>query len=342
MLIGEVESLALYNLATELFNSLYPTGKSKVTITGGKKVLEEWTEILNCELIQAGQIYAAKGSNKDLDVLMDIGKLYSINVFPIIKEESALEFLRALLDLKQVELNIFKDTLYVKGLPEASKKDFTLVAEALFGKVIYLDANTNPKEPYTVMVSGFQVTEKDLDQISLDTVKLISGWQEVVLNWQDLGLIKDLAREWEIKQPSVMVYPGEKTSLHTGGEIPIPYGQGVEWREFGVNLDCQFGLIEDGLIPGYLNIVVSDLDWGNGVNINGSALPALKRYAYEGHVQLPKGGGVLLLRHWSQKEGWLDKSLPYLRGLPIFGTLIFGKRQRQTQSQIMCVLVEVR
>ena len=336
MLIGEVESLALYNLAIELFESLYPKGKSKVTITGGKKVLEEWAEILNCELIQAEQIYAVRGDGKNLEVLIDIGKLYNLYVFPISKDENALEFLRALLDLKQVELNLFKDTLYVKGLPEGKKTDFAL------SKVIYLDGQTNPKEPYTVMVSGFQVTEKDLDQISLDTAKLISGWQEVVLNWQDLGIIKDLAREWEIKQPSVLVYPGEKTSLHTGGEIPIPYSQGVEWREFGVNLDCQFGLIEDGLIPGYLNIVVSDLDWGNGIHINGSALPALKRYAYEGQVQLPKGGGVLLLRHWSQKEGWLDKSVPYLRGLPIFGTLIFGKRQRQTQSQIMCVLVEVK
>ena len=109
----------------------------------------------------------------------------------------------------------------------------------------------------------------------------------------------------------------------------------------GVSLDCQFGFAENGLIPGYLNIVVSDLDWGNGVTVQGTSLPALKSYSYEGNVELPKGGGVLLLRYWSSKEGWIKKSLPVLESLPVLGRFLFGTRSQQAQSQIMCVLVEV-
>lgn len=342
LLLGEADSLTSYKLAKELFNSLYPTGSMKVKISVGHEVLREWATILNCELIEAGEIYAVRGTPKNFEVLLEIGKLYEINIFPVVEEANGLEFLKTLFALEGVELNLFKDSLYVRGLPKEISKDFHKVAEILFGKVVYLDESTNPKEPYTVQVSGFQITEKDLDQLSLETAKLMQGWQEVVLNWQELGVIRDIARDWEIKQPSIMVYPGEKTAMHTGGEIPIPYEQGVEWREFGVNLECQFGLLEDGLIPGFLNIVVSDLDWGNGVSIRGTSLPALTRYSYEGNVQLPKGGGVLLLRHWSKKEGWIDRSLPYLRGLPVFGSLLFGKRQRVSHSQIMCVLVEVK
>ncbi|MFA6694258.1 MAG: pilus assembly protein N-terminal domain-containing protein [Bacillota bacterium] len=342
ILSGETDSLSSYNLAKDLFNSLYPEGTMKVKITSGKTVLQSWADVFDCDLISVGELYAIKGQSENLNVLVEIGKLYGINVFAIRQEDNALEFLKSLLGLEDVDLSIYKDTLYVNGLPSEIRRDFEVAANALFARVIYLNEEINPREPYTIQVSGFYLTEKDLDQISLDTAKVTQGWQEIVLNWEDIGIIKELAKEWEIKQPSLLAYPGQTTSMHTGGEIPIPFGDGVEWRQFGVNLDCQFDLVENGLVPGYLNIVVSDLDWGNGVTVQGTSLPALKSYSYEGNVDLPKDGGVLLLRYWSSKEGWIDKSFPYLENLPVLGSLLFGSRSKQAQSQIMCVLVEVK
>lgn len=342
ILTGETDSLFGLNMAKELFLTLYPDGVFQVKLLGGKELLRDWASVLGCEILEIGEIIGIKGVSDNVNVLLEIGKLYGLNTFVFSKEENALEFIRAFLDLEDIEFNIFKDTLYVKRLPLEKKREFELVALALFNKVIYLDEDTSSKEPYTVQVSGFQITQSDIDQIALDTSRLIQGWQEIVLSWQELGIIKDLAREWEVKQPSVMVFPGEKTSIHTGGQIPIPFDQGVEWQEFGVTLECQFGFVENGLIPGYLQIVVADLDWGNGITVDGTALPALKRYSYEGQVYLPKGGGVLLLRHWSKKEGLVNRSIPYLRELPVFGSLFFGSQKKQNQSQIMCVLVEVK
>ena len=341
ILTGVANSPASFSLVKQLFSSLYPQGTLNVSIKDGESVLKKWAEMLNCELINAGDLYAIKGTLEQLDVLKEIGKLYQLSVFPIIKEESALDFLRAFLDLGEAELTVFKDTLYVKNIPQEKMREFNTVAKALFVHVIYVDNESNNKEPYTVQVTGFQITESDLDQLALETKNLMKGWQEVVLNWQDLGIIRDLAREWDVKQPSVLVYPGEKASIHAGGQIPIPFEQGVEWQDFGVSLECLLGLAENGLIPGYLNLVVADLDWGNGLNMKGTSLPALKRYSYEGQVQLPQGGGVLLMRHWSKKEGLVDRSVPYLKQLPVFGPLLFGHKTKNERSQIMCVLVEV-
>ena len=341
ILTGVANSPASFSLVKQLFSSLYPQGTLNVSIKNGESVLKKWAEMLNCELINAGDLYAIKGTLEQLDVLKEIGKLYQLSVFPIIKEESALDFLRAFLDLGEAELTVFKDTLYVKNIPQEKMREFNTVAKALFVHVIYVDNESNNKEPYTVQVTGFQITESDLDQLALETKNLMKGWQEVVLNWQDLGIIRDLAREWDVKQPSVLVYPGEKASIHAGGQIPIPFEQGVEWQDFGVSLECLSGLAENGLIPGYLNLVVADLDWGNGLNMKGTSLPALKRYSYEGQVQLPQGGGVLLMRHWSKKEGLVDRSVPYLKQLPVFGPLLFGHKTKNERSQIMCVLVEV-
>ena len=341
ILTGVANSPASFSLVKQLFSSLYPQGTLNVSIKDGESVLKKWAEMLNCELINAGDLYAIKGNLEQLDVLKEIGKLYQLSVFPIIKEESALDFLRAFLDLGEAELTVFKDTLYVKNIPQEKMREFNTVAKALFVHVIYVDNESNNKEPYTVQVTGFQITESDLDQLALETKNLMKGWQEVVLNWQDLGIIRDLAREWDVKQPSVLVYPGEKASIHAGGQIPIPFEQGVEWQDFGVSLECLLGLAENGLIPGYLNLVVADLDWGNGLNMKGTSLPALKRYSYEGQVQLPQGGGVLLMRHWSKKEGLVDRSVPYLKQLPVFGPLLFGHKTKNERSQIMCVLVEV-
>ena len=341
ILTGVANSPASFSLVKQLFSSLYPQGTLNVSIKNGESVLKKWAEMLNCELINAGDLYAIKGTLEQLDVLKEIGKLYQLSVFPIIKEESALDFLRAFLDLGEAELTVFKDTLYVKNIPQEKMREFNTVAKALFVHVIYVDNESNNKEPYTVQVTGFQITESDLDQLALETKNLMKGWQEVVLDWQDLGIIRDLAREWDVKQPSVLVYPGEKASIHAGGQIPIPFEQGVEWQDFGVSLECLLGLAENGLIPGYLNLVVADLDWGNGLNMKGTSLPALKRYSYEGQVQLPQGGGVLLMRHWSKKEGLVDRSVPYLKQLPVFGPLLFGHKTKNERSQIMCVLVEV-
>ena len=341
ILTGVANSPASFSLVKQLFSSLYPQGTLNVSIKNGESVLKKWAEMLNCELINAGDLYAIKGTLEQLDVLKEIGKLYQLSVFPIIKEESVLDFLRAFLDLGEAELTVFKDTLYVKNIPQEKMREFNTVAKALFVHVIYVDNESNNKEPYTVQVTGFQITESDLDQLALETKNLMKGWQEVVLNWQDLGIIRDLAREWDVKQPSVLVYPGEKASIHAGGQIPIPFEQGVEWQDFGVSLECLLGLAENGLIPGYLNLVVADLDWGNGLNMKGTSLPALKRYSYEGQVQLPQGGGVLLMRHWSKKEGLVDRSVPYLKQLPVFGPLLFGHKTKNERSQIMCVLVEV-
>ncbi|HOP54561.1 MAG TPA: pilus assembly protein N-terminal domain-containing protein [Bacillota bacterium] len=341
VLSGTTDTLAGFNLAADLFNCLYPDGVMKVQISSAERVLTEWAQILDLELVAVGEMYAIKGQGEESQVLVEIGRMYGKSVFVIRKEENALEFLRALLEIEDVEMQTFRDTLYVRGLPKEVRGDFELAANALFPKVVFLSEEVNPKDPYTVQVSGFYITEKDLDQISLNAAKLTQGWQEVVLSWEEIGIIKELAKEWEIKQPSVLTYPGESTSIHTGGEIPIPFGDGVEWRQFGVSLDCQFGFAENGLIPGYLNIVVSDLDWGNGVTVQGTSLPALKSYSYAGNVELPKGGGVLLLRYWSSKEGWIKKSLPVLESLPVLGRFLFGTRSQQAQSQIMCVLVEV-
>ena len=167
----------------------------KVQISSAERVLTEWAQILDLELVAVGEMYAIKGQGEESQVLVEIGRMYGKSVFVIRKEENALEFLRALLEIEDVEMQTFRDTLYVRGLPKEVRGDFELAANALFPKVVFLSEEVNPKDPYTVQVSGFYITEKDLDQISLNAAKLTQGWQEVVLSWEEIGIIKELAKE---------------------------------------------------------------------------------------------------------------------------------------------------
>ena len=91
-----------------------------------------------------------------------------------------------------------------------------------------------------------------------------------------------------LANPTLVAASGQKASFLAGGEFPVPISSGgsigengggaavtVEWKEFGVKVDFTPTVGEDGSITLEVSPEVSQLDFSNGIEINGFKIPAL-------------------------------------------------------------------
>jgi pilus assembly protein CpaC len=113
-------------------------------------------------------------------------------------------------------------------------------------------------------------------------IRYLSGGvdvQAMVNALESKGVIRLLA------EPNVVAASGGKANFLSGGEIPVPIAsagtQGgstvtIEWKEFGVKVNFIPTIVDDGVINLDLTTEVSSLDFGNGIDLSGFRIPALR------------------------------------------------------------------
>ena len=88
------------------------------------------------------------------------------------------------------------------------------------------------------------------------------------------GLSKSLA------EPTLITESGQPAEFLVGGEFPVPIPQQfsqitISYKEFGVGLKFTPTVLADGRISVVVNPEVSELDFANGVQLNGFQIPSL-------------------------------------------------------------------
>ena len=115
--------------------------------------------------------------------------------------------------------------------------------------------------------------------------------------------------------------PGKEATFLVGGQIPIPVSNGlgtvsIVYKDYGVNLDVTPSLLGDGSVETKINPEISDLDFGNGIQLNGFVVPALKTSKLSTDVITKDGESIVmggLLRRIETKN--LTK-IPVLSDIP--------------------------
>jgi pilus assembly protein CpaC len=147
-----------------------------------------------------------------------------------------------------------------------------------------------------------------------------------------------------LAQPTLMVRSGEQASFLAGGEVPIPVPQGgasnfisIEYKEFGVRLKVTpYVLSKDNII---LKIApeVSELDYANGVRLQGYTVPGLRRRSTETTVQLGSGQSFVLAGLSYTNSNITKEKVPFIGDLPVIGA--FFKRQQNQQERQELIIV---
>lgn len=147
-----------------------------------------------------------------------------------------------------------------------------------------------------------------------------------------------------LAQPTLLVRSGEQASFLAGGEVPIPVPQGgtgntisIQFKEFGVRLSVTpFVLSRDRIV---LKIApeVSELDYTNGVRLQGYTVPGIRRRSAETTVQLGSGQSFVIAGLNYSNSTVSKEKTPLIGDLPVIGA--FFKRQQNQQDRQELIIV---
>lgn len=173
-----------------------------------------------------------------------------------------------------------------------------------------------------------------------DAFNLVIGRRGLVAN---LSLLESNGLARVLAEPSLTALSGQSASFLAGGEIPIPVPQGlgsvaIEYKSFGIGLQVSPTVLSDDRIVLKVAPEASDLDFGNGLQINGSLVPAIITRRADTTVELGDGesfviGGLVNTTTTSN----VDK-LPILGDLPILGSFFKNTRYSKDERELLIIV----
>ncbi len=147
-----------------------------------------------------------------------------------------------------------------------------------------------------------------------------------------------------LAQPTLLVRSGEQASFLAGGEIPIPVPQGgtnstisIQFKEFGVRLSVTPYVLSADRIVLKIAPEVSELDYNNGVRLQGFTIPGIRRRSAETTVQLGNGQSFVIAGLTYSNSSVSKEKTPLIGDLPIIGA--FFKRQQNQQERQELIIV---
>ncbi|QZP08720.1 pilus assembly protein N-terminal domain-containing protein [Caenibius sp. WL] len=153
-----------------------------------------------------------------------------------------------------------------------------------------------------------------------------------------------------LAQPTLLVRSGETAEFLAGGEFPVPVPSGngtggntisIDYKEFGVKLKVTPVVLSRDNIILRLAPEVSELDYGNGVQLQGYVVPGIRRRSAETTVELGSGQSFVIAGlNYSMSSVTKDK-LPLLGDIPIIGAF-FKRQQNQKERQELIIVATPR
>jgi len=135
-----------------------------------------------------------------------------------------------------------------------------------------------------------------------------------------------------ISNPVLITLEGKTSNFISGGEIPILVSQAlgtvsVVWKEYGVKLEFNGKIDDKGNIILKLKPEISDLDWGNALEIEGVLIPAIRKNNLDIEIKLLPGESILLGGLVKKTREKIRIGIPILSKFPIIGRLLFTREK---------------
>jgi pilus assembly protein CpaC len=160
---------------------------------------------------------------------------------------------------------------------------------------------------------------------------------------EDKGIVRTLAR------PNLVAVSGGKASFLAGGEFPYPVPQQaavgsnnslitIDFREYGVKLNFEPVVQDNGLIRMKVAPEVSELDQANAIKIGGVQVPGLITRRTETTVEI-KDGDSLAIGGLFQHDYTNDvRQFPVLGSIPVLGTLFRSARWKRNETELVIIV----
>jgi pilus assembly protein CpaC len=199
----------------------------------------------------------------------------------------------------------------------------------------------------SVEFTGLERTES-AGSVELNGEMEFSDFLNVFLfntNWNAGALVRVLKQSGyfqSLAEPNLIAYNGREASFLAGGEFPIPIvnslGQlTITFKEFGVRLNFTPTIAGD-LIRLKVRPEVSELDFNNGITLEGFRIPALQTRRAETEVELRDGQSFAVAGLIGNSAQTDRAAIPLLSQIPIIGYLFKSKAERQERTELLVLI----
>ncbi|WP_262503898.1 type II and III secretion system protein family protein [Sphingosinithalassobacter sp. CS137] len=162
-----------------------------------------------------------------------------------------------------------------------------------------------------------------------------------ILSAIDLG--ETIGQVTTLAQPNLTALSGETGTFLAGGEIPIPIAQGlgavsIEYKQYGISLAFTPTVLADGRLSLRVRPEVSQLNYAQAVQFEGTILPSVSTRRAETTVELGSGESFMIAGLLSNThDNSIDKA-PGLGDLPILGTLFRSNAFQRNETELVIVI----
>lgn len=154
---------------------------------------------------------------------------------------------------------------------------------------------------------------------------------------EEKGIVRTLAK------PNLVAVSGEKASFLAGGEFPFPVPDGrdritVQFRQYGVKLNFQPVVRDNGWIRMLVEPEVSQLDPNNALTVDGLTVPALSVRRASTTLEL-KPGDTFSMAGLYQRGYQNDvQQTPWLADVPVLGALFRSARWKRAETELLILV----
>ena len=158
-----------------------------------------------------------------------------------------------------------------------------------------------------------------------------------------LDLVLSTGHARVLSAPDLVTMPGQLATFLVGGQIPIPYPSGpqqiaIQYKDFGVQLKVTPTILGNGNVETVIAPEVSDLDFADGILLNGFSIPALKTSRISTDVVTKSGESIVMGGLMRRVEQRTITKIPLLGDIPILGQLFRSTNYQKSESDLVFVM----
>ncbi|MBY0585562.1 hypothetical protein K2X85_00185 [bacterium] len=146
-----------------------------------------------------------------------------------------------------------------------------------------------------------------------------------------------------LAEPNLVTTSGQPAYFNVGGQVPVltPQGNGtisIQYRDFGTNLRFVPTVLGDGRVRLEVRPEVSDLNFGNGVQLGNIIVPGFDVRVAETTVEMEAGQSFVVAGLLQKRVIANANKFPLVSEIPLAGALFQNKSYRQIETEIMIMV----
>ena len=158
-----------------------------------------------------------------------------------------------------------------------------------------------------------------------------------------LDLLKEHSLSKTLAEPTLIAESGQAAEFLVGGEFPIPIPQQlgqvtIKFKEFGVGLKFTPTVLSEGRISVIVNPEVSELDFANGIVIQGFQIPALTTRRVKTVVELGDGQSFAIAGLLQDNIKESVSKYPVLGDIPVLGALFRSTSFQKDETELIVIV----